>query len=889
LVLDADNNRTTYTYDERGSRTQMTDPVGDPPATYAYDSAMRVISKTDGLGRVTTYAYDADSREVGETWRVSSGGAITNILTFTYDGDGNLLSAANFAGTVSRSYDGDNRLASQTDVWGNTLAYLYDQDGNRTLVTDSLNGTTLSVYDGDNRLTSRQFQDSLVTAAHLRFDDTYTPQGMLMSRTRYTDTTTLHVAGAAAYTYYDAGRLNTLTQTGTAGGVLASYVYTYDNAGLLATERDNGASTITYGYDNADQVTADQTSSGYTWDAAGNRTNSGFQGSGQGGTYVGNQLEQAVLPGPSGPVTWVYAYDHEGNLHSTNQAVGPEAWTYNYDNLNHLLSAHGTGTQQGTTNADVTYTYDALGNRVRAVTTTVTGSQTTVTTVSYAIDDQGNAWADFDSLQVIKARHFFSDTTDDVVARIDYPSGTVTWYLTDRQETVRDTANNSGTRNGHRDYTAFGLIVNDDMGTGLDRYGYTGAELEVTTGLQYNHWRWYDPATQRWTSRDPSEFDAGDGNLYRYVGNDATNATDPMGLQPPVYIEQKRKEAGLPPLPPDPPGPYVTDEPGTRVTVLDIDGHRVVVKGDVDTPKKPLVVRLNLDKIKFSKGWLAQEVQKEYDKASLRRKQELLFVFPYMVREVKDDHGYTWHVDEIQPTSEKGDAILILRGDKRPATDDNKSDIIGFLSQPDPRIATFNFQSLPSLNLKRFSAPAKAGNVAAVPASELPASTRVRITDPALLLEYKGPLPTGANSAIPKASEPVIIGFPVKKGSLNAIQQQAFIDQLAEQEAQLNSMLESDLRLNRANYQNNKELGLIDRSRRLANQYLGNKPSQAYPGQEFDAAHALDSVAGGYKDNFIGYRDRRAQQYIGSLWRDRQQLIQPGQQHRLVPLIPPAD
>lgn len=40
----------------------------------------------------------------------------------------------------------------------------------------------------------------------------------------------------------------------------------------------------------------------------------------------------------------------------------------------------------------------------------------------------------------------------------------------------------------------------------------------------------YDPSTGQWISQDPIEFDAGDPNLYRYVGNDPTDATDPSGL-----------------------------------------------------------------------------------------------------------------------------------------------------------------------------------------------------------------------------------------------------------------------------------------------------------------------------------------------------------------------
>ncbi len=40
----------------------------------------------------------------------------------------------------------------------------------------------------------------------------------------------------------------------------------------------------------------------------------------------------------------------------------------------------------------------------------------------------------------------------------------------------------------------------------------------------------YDPTIGRWLSRDPIGFEGGDSNLYRYVGNATTLATDPSGL-----------------------------------------------------------------------------------------------------------------------------------------------------------------------------------------------------------------------------------------------------------------------------------------------------------------------------------------------------------------------
>jgi uncharacterized protein RhaS with RHS repeats len=35
----------------------------------------------------------------------------------------------------------------------------------------------------------------------------------------------------------------------------------------------------------------------------------------------------------------------------------------------------------------------------------------------------------------------------------------------------------------------------------------------------------------RWMQQDPIGFDAGDTNLYRYVGNDPVNSLDPSGLE----------------------------------------------------------------------------------------------------------------------------------------------------------------------------------------------------------------------------------------------------------------------------------------------------------------------------------------------------------------------
>ena len=84
------------------------------------------------------------------------------------------------------------------------------------------------------------------------------------------------------------------------------------------------------------------------------------------------------------------------------------------------------------------------------------------------------------------------------------------------------------------DYTASGAVIASNDPAAVDElFGYTARDFDTAVGLQYNRARWYDPNTGRWLSQDPIGFAAGDANLYRYVGNHPTMATDPSGLVEP--------------------------------------------------------------------------------------------------------------------------------------------------------------------------------------------------------------------------------------------------------------------------------------------------------------------------------------------------------------------
>jgi RHS repeat-associated protein len=62
------------------------------------------------------------------------------------------------------------------------------------------------------------------------------------------------------------------------------------------------------------------------------------------------------------------------------------------------------------------------------------------------------------------------------------------------------------------------------------RFRYTGREWDGVTRLYHYRARAYDPETGRFLQEDPLWFNAGDLNVYRYVGNNPVNATDPSGM-----------------------------------------------------------------------------------------------------------------------------------------------------------------------------------------------------------------------------------------------------------------------------------------------------------------------------------------------------------------------
>ncbi len=82
-------------------------------------------------------------------------------------------------------------------------------------------------------------------------------------------------------------------------------------------------------------------------------------------------------------------------------------------------------------------------------------------------------------------------------------------------------------------HRAFGLEA-AHTGTAESSFTFVGAQnyyRDPELELYFAGARYYDPAAGRWVSEDPKGFEAGDENLFRYVGNNPVNKVDPSGAR----------------------------------------------------------------------------------------------------------------------------------------------------------------------------------------------------------------------------------------------------------------------------------------------------------------------------------------------------------------------
>ena len=466
----------TYTYDAADRVTRIAYSTGGTPVTYAYDAAGNVASRVDGSG-TTTYTYDPLGRLASSIHSSSP-----EKVAYTYDAVGNLSTETTAGGTTSYAYDSRNLVTRMTLSNGQLVDFGYDKDGRRVDTWTDTNTAhtawashTRTSYDAAarvTRVTTTEANADSNRVSDLSYDYAALGTGSCPTgpaagtvtdlRSKQTD----NVTGKVTSYCYDTS--NRLTSATTPGG--DSWTYSYDADGNRTKTTKNGAVVQTQTVNAADQLT----SSGFTYDRAGNQT----AGTGT-ATYNGADQMTKLVNG-TGTATYTYAGTDQTELIRESWSGGTRTYTYGRDDANGLPQIEAV-----TSNGDTSY---------------------------IAHDPNGTP-----------------------VAMLNF-TGQTHYYAQDGLGSTVATVNQDGVTTGNYAYDPYGnATVTSPTGsssTGMNPYRYAGGVYDPASSLTHFGQRWYDPATGRFTQLDSIETvaDPSRANRYVYAGANPVNYVDPTGL-----------------------------------------------------------------------------------------------------------------------------------------------------------------------------------------------------------------------------------------------------------------------------------------------------------------------------------------------------------------------
>jgi RHS repeat-associated protein len=396
--INPDGGTLQYVYDALSNVTSVTNPNG-AATKYSYDALgrkLRQISPLDanGVNATTSYEYDAANR----TTKVTD--ALGNSTAYAYDSAGNLLKVVNANGALtSFAYDNNGNLIKVTNAVGNATSYTYDKLNRQTKVTYANGTSTSNTYDKLNHVVSTTNQKGVI------YKTSYDALGNVTAQIDPLNNTT-------KYEYDKNGNL--VKQTTPEG---QSTTYQYDNLAHLTKVVDALNNTSSYEYDSLGNLVTEI-------NAAGNKTTNQY-----------DLMDRLVSETNPTGAKINYAYDKVGNLTSKIKADGTVI-SYSYDNLGRLLS-DSTGNN---------YTYDAIGNQVRA--------QNAAITTDFSYDNMQRITQSRDSNgAVVKYTYdLLGNRTG-----ITYPNGDTATYEYDAMS--RLTALNIGTDKTKFEYDQLGSLT----------------------------------------------------------------------------------------------------------------------------------------------------------------------------------------------------------------------------------------------------------------------------------------------------------------------------------------------------------------------------------------------------------------------------------------------
>lgn len=486
-----------YRYNPDGMVTFFTDRRGMQVSS-EYDAAHR-LNRVIADGLATSYSYpDADTvvmvnNESRETIHrhTASGRIGKTTMSLAGPESSNIYEIENIldyhtgwmpTGFHVRRYQYGSPVATDTIRFTRDFAPTDPALGSRYSIQDFSGLTTTLSFDTSGRHVKTDYPNNVTQSK------SYTNDGRLSSV--LFNSGWVHENLGASYTYDLLNR--TINRTSGDGGTIDSYLY--DAIGQLSEYRTTQRSYV----NGAEQWTVTNLK-GYSYDAAGNRIDSG-------GSMRTNSNRYAYFDG------YAHYYDAEGNL--TRKAKTGFEQQFTWNSLGQLASV----TTNGVT---VSYGYSPSGRRVRRT----QGDQAIFYVYNgddllMEVDGYGNPLRAYTHLPGV-------DLPLSVRVTSGAQQGTY-YYTMENPGHVTGLLSTTGNVAARHRYEPWGVAEIASDGTGQP-LRYMAREADPVTGMYYVRARWYDPVDGRFISEDPIGLTGG-LNTYVYVGNDPINGRDPSGL-----------------------------------------------------------------------------------------------------------------------------------------------------------------------------------------------------------------------------------------------------------------------------------------------------------------------------------------------------------------------
>ena len=523
---DARNITTTYTYDALNRRTAKGYSDGITPiARFSYDEAFvtlgswtsptlnypkgRLTHTTTMSGSTLLTATVQDYDPMGRTkdyWQctpLNCGNSSIWAAVYNYDQAGDVTSWNHPAGfTITQTFDGARDIEEVTSSWSDGMHPA-------TLASGACLPSSSSIcYTPWGAVSS--LLNGCVGTGCTQVQETYFYNKRLQVGVGEIGTAANHSADACrVYNYYvGVNNASACSETpsnwpsGTNNNGNAAGYYYLDNA------NSGLGHAATYHYDHVNRLTTAAAtgnstySQSLTYDAYGNLDCSA------------SPAENACLA-PTYPASnqiYGYRYDAAGDV--TNDGT----YTYTWDAEAHLTKVVNGG---GTTIS--TNTYNALGQRVRDVTTGATTDE------AYG-GDGSLLWGWTGNASTIRS---FVPFKGGILA--EYYSGGTLFDHSDELGSVTTSTSYNGSASQERLFYPFGELWTGAGSSGMHQTFAKLPDYDAETN-QYNTLNRHYTPSGRWMSPDPGGLkvvkldDPQTWNMYAYVRNNPTTLTDPTGL-----------------------------------------------------------------------------------------------------------------------------------------------------------------------------------------------------------------------------------------------------------------------------------------------------------------------------------------------------------------------